>query len=875
MAAAAYFDTVQKIFIAFYQRPADPAGLKYWADRIDAANGDAAAVVSAFATSPEAVTLYGTIDATTIGAVIDKIYLALFNTAPDAAGKKFYVDGFTAGTFTAGTIALNILNGATNDDAVAIANKLQVSNTFTQQVDGRALTSPYFGTGTSFSATYKGDADAQAARDILKTVTASPSTVLSPSQVTVEIQTKIADAGDPIVGQTSGQTFTLTNVVDNFVGTAGNDTFTGGTAQIQAADTINGAGGTDTAKLYLDTAGAGLNASNVEIFQIQSSLGGGAAFNATNVTGAQEIWSAGSTSALTVNGLKNNVTLGLDKTQQALNANFVAGVLGAAETLKLATDASGTATAFVNVRVDDGGAASKFTTLDVAATAGKSYITIDDSAAGNSTTDFTTIKTSGAGFVSLSTLSTTGAVEPFANVTTVQMDAAGGSVVNLAASGNAKAVKVTGGEGNDTVIFAAAQFNTQDVIDLGAGTNTLVLGDANLTGDATTELTKAINAAKGVTTLATSFTTATVGGVDINAARYSAIDAFATTASIVRGTAAADGANGAAGTAGGAAVAMTGLAASGDSLNVQNNLTGQAAGAGNGNGNGGAGGAALSLRMALDSGADTFSLSVTENNTILQGGKGGALAGNGAHGAAGIGLDAREIESLSISVSKNLQVVSGTDGGNAAAAADTLVGANATVTITGNGDVNLGNVRANANDTAFQNLTIKAGDLVGALTLTTGAGNDVITVGSKGSTVAAGDGTDTITLGAGVDTVQFLVATNSGNVAGGVITTIDTVVGFKAGLGGDVLDFTGVGAGFFNLTSANRDAIKNSADLKAAADAAANFVTTNTTWAAFEYSGKTYAIYETTGANTTYDGSGLLVELVGVTATDLVATNLI
>ena len=70
MAAAAYFDTVQKIFIAFYQRPADPAGLKYWADRIDAANGDAAAVVSAFATSPEAVTLYGPIDKTTIGTVI-------------------------------------------------------------------------------------------------------------------------------------------------------------------------------------------------------------------------------------------------------------------------------------------------------------------------------------------------------------------------------------------------------------------------------------------------------------------------------------------------------------------------------------------------------------------------------------------------------------------------------------------------------------------------------------------------------------------------------------------------------------------------------------------------------------------------------------
>lgn len=672
------------------------------------------------------------------------------------------------------------------------------------------------------------------------------------------------DAGgdvDPDVGET----YTLTTGIDNFTGTAGNDTFIGGTAQIQAADSINGGAGTDTAKLYLDGGDAGLNASNVEIFQLQAS-GGNAArtFNATNVTGAEQIWSAGSTQALTITGLKNNVTLGLDKTQSNLNANFVAGAIGAAETLKLVTDSSGTAGGRVTVTVDDGGAASKFTTLDVNAVAGKSFITVDGGAA-NGTVDFTTLKTSGAGTVNLAAGN-----NAFNNLTTVELNAAGGSTVNLV--GNTKAVKVTGGEGNDTVIFGNNQFNTQDVIDLGAGTNTLVLGDANLAQAATAELTKAINAAKGVTTLATSAN----ADVTINAARYSAIDSFATTAAVTGSNGAPAVGNGA-GNAGTAAVAVTGIAASGDSLQVQNNLTGgNGTNAGNGgNANGGDGGAALSLRMALDSGADSFSLSVSENAVVLTGGNGGAKDGTGNHGAAGIGLDAREIESLSISVSKNLQVISGQDGGGNAAAADTLVGANATVTITGNGDVNLGNVRANANDTAFQNLTIKAGDLAGALTLTTGAGNDVITVGSKGSTVAAGDGTDTITLGAGTDTVQFLNVSNSGNVVGSTITTIDKVVGFQAGLGGDVLDFVGVNAGFFNLTSANRDAIKNAADLKAAADAAANFITTNTTWAAFEYSGKTYAIYEATGANTTYDGSGLLVELVGVTATDLVATNLI
>ena len=73
MAAAQYFEQVQKIFIAFYQRPADPAGLKYWADRVDVAGGKIESVIDAFATSAEAKALYGTIDATNIGAVIDKL----------------------------------------------------------------------------------------------------------------------------------------------------------------------------------------------------------------------------------------------------------------------------------------------------------------------------------------------------------------------------------------------------------------------------------------------------------------------------------------------------------------------------------------------------------------------------------------------------------------------------------------------------------------------------------------------------------------------------------------------------------------------------------------------------------------------------------
>src|SRR5690606_37108371 len=98
MAISDHFDTVQEIYIGFYQRPADPAGLTYWAEQIEAAGGNAAAVIDTFASSDETLDVYGEINQDTIGGVIDAVYKALFDRAPDPAGKAFYEAEFAAGT---------------------------------------------------------------------------------------------------------------------------------------------------------------------------------------------------------------------------------------------------------------------------------------------------------------------------------------------------------------------------------------------------------------------------------------------------------------------------------------------------------------------------------------------------------------------------------------------------------------------------------------------------------------------------------------------------------------------------------------------------------------------------------------------------------
>lgn len=215
MAYTDYLDTVQKFYVGYCQRPADPGGLIYWAGKLDEAGGNQNAIIAAFSTSAESTTLYGTIDSSNIGTVVDSIYTALFGRVADAGGKAYYVAGFNAGTFTAGTIALNVLNGSTGDDRLAINNKVAAANLFTATIDPGL-------DGRDYQATYSGDADAVAARTWLTGVTLNPVTVPDQAETTAAIQTSIANLGDPILLRAAG-TFTLTanapSITEPFAGT--------------------------------------------------------------------------------------------------------------------------------------------------------------------------------------------------------------------------------------------------------------------------------------------------------------------------------------------------------------------------------------------------------------------------------------------------------------------------------------------------------------------------------------------------------------------------------------------------------------------------------------------------------------------------------
>ena len=227
MAWQDYIDEVQMLYVAYYQRPADPAGLRYWAQVID--NQGIQAAVNGFVNSPEAQSLYSSYYQTgDIAGLITAVYQAAFNRTPEPDGLDYWTKVYNNGWATLGTIVWEIVNGARNQDLITLQNKLESAMNFTNALDPDGDYLP------PYQATYAGDADAAAGRAFLHDVTYDPATVKTVDAAKAYIQAHIADPGDPLYG--TGQNINLINLttgldniliptpdtVDNIYGVAGN-----------------------------------------------------------------------------------------------------------------------------------------------------------------------------------------------------------------------------------------------------------------------------------------------------------------------------------------------------------------------------------------------------------------------------------------------------------------------------------------------------------------------------------------------------------------------------------------------------------------------------------------------------------------------------
>ena len=124
-------ELIHQMYIAYYQRPADPAGLIYWQDQLNANGGGEAgwnAVAAAFANAAESSALYGN---QTLGQKISAIYLAAFERAASADEVAYW----EASGFNAAQIGFAIVNGAQNDDLRTVTKKVDYAEAFVAALD--------------------------------------------------------------------------------------------------------------------------------------------------------------------------------------------------------------------------------------------------------------------------------------------------------------------------------------------------------------------------------------------------------------------------------------------------------------------------------------------------------------------------------------------------------------------------------------------------------------------------------------------------------------------------------------------------------------------------------------------------------------------
>ena len=730
MAYTDYLDDVQELFIGYYLRPADPAGLIYWAQQIDDAGGDSSAVVDQFATSSESQELWGDIDSDTIGSVIDEIYQGLFNRAPEAEGKDFYVEGFNNGDFTPGTIVLDVLNGAKSSagtDLEVLENKVAYANAFVDVLDPD-------GDGENLQADYSGQDDADIARDLVAAVTED--TTIDEDTIESEIiDSGIPDAGDPLA-PAEGQTYTLSEEIDTISGTTGDDVVIGDGATASPADTLDMGSGNDTVRLYQTTDVPTLNSVEAAEF--------------VNLTD-QSINTANSTSLETVmlknsqleTDAGNNVTLAngelltlqnVDTDEDGNTEGINLSTTNAEETIVL-NDVAGREDA-QELDIDLTDSAEDVTTLTLQGDTNSSVVTLRD------------------GDDKLETLNLTGDAKVEAtNSATADIT----SLTTIDASENTAGVEVTygaeadftftGSAAND-ILFASDNFDANDSADAGEGTDIAafsqsgsISGDLDLTNfeavwvasNIASSRTIDLDNVEGLETVYVSYLGSTTG-------RTHTLQDIATTATTINFTGEGEDAN----------QDFAGINMDWDStseidavtVNISNdgteakavtveeiNVTNALDVTINASDVGTESDEGLTINQALDV-SDAESLTITSNAAI-------DMSSNGVTGSDALeAIDASDAD--------------GVDFGTVSALAG-----DATITLSDGND-------------SFTGSTDTATD---AVVLEAGAGADFI---------ALGQGANEITTGDGADTVQFATASDSGN----------EITDFTTGSGGDIIDFS-------------------------------------------------------------------------------------
>ena len=476
MAWTSNIDLIQKLYIAFYGRPADPGGLRYWASQLpDNSTANSAAtreLISRFINSQEAQDRFGS---PSLDSAIARIYTYAFHRDATNADKALYTGK------TVVDVLVNVISVSSGPDYASLNNKLEYAKWFTAFLDPNGDGLPNDdSTGTKFYATFYGNTDATDIAAKLNLIDAANPAVKS--NVLNDV-ISIADPGDAIKTNppSTGQTFTLTKEVDTLTGTSGNDTFTGifGTtsATFNAGDSIDGKGGNDTLNLIANgtTPSDVVTVKDVDLINVQVASTNGATLDALLFTDVGAIHSKDSVGKLTINNLKLGTAVGVNNGTKDLTV-FFTGTSGTSDEAMVQLNKAGSKSGNTITRSTiDVSSNNTIEAVKVEVLGGDNYVTIN----GGTANKTLTIVGNGTGVADIYTTNVVTKVD--ASAYKGKLDLTLGGISNVAVIGTAQddvfrfgttlnsADTITGGDGKDVLhaTLSASQTPTVSGVEQG------------------------------------------------------------------------------------------------------------------------------------------------------------------------------------------------------------------------------------------------------------------------------------------------------------------------------------------------------------------------------------------------------------------------
>ncbi len=119
-----YEIAVLTAYLAYYGRPADPAGLAWWAEQLEYRNGDLHAIIDSFGNSAEFVDRFSHL---TPAELIDNLYLQLFGRTAEPTGRDYYEQELMQGRRSLIALSLDILHGAQGEDLLTVEQRLRLA----------------------------------------------------------------------------------------------------------------------------------------------------------------------------------------------------------------------------------------------------------------------------------------------------------------------------------------------------------------------------------------------------------------------------------------------------------------------------------------------------------------------------------------------------------------------------------------------------------------------------------------------------------------------------------------------------------------------------------------------------------------------------